>query len=81
MPQVEGHPRISVDADTVCGKPRITGSRIAVELILQQLAAGATIEWIVRGYPGLSREDVSAALAFAEERVNAASAPPPKAAE
>lgn len=68
MPVVPGHPRISIDADTCVGKPRITGTRISVDLILRTLAV-SNLEWLLDGYPDISREDVAAALAYASEAV------------
>lgn len=73
MPAAPGHPRISLDADTLVGKPRITGTRIGVDLILRNLAAGATIEFLLESYPGvLTEEDVRAALAYAAEQMKPA---------
>ena len=47
------------------GKPVISGTRITVELILEKLAAGETIEQILDAHPRLTREAVFAALDFA----------------
>lgn len=69
MPAVPGQPRISIDADTLVGKPRITGTRIGVDLILRYLGHGATIEWLLEGYPNITRDDVYAALAYAAEQM------------
>jgi uncharacterized protein (DUF433 family) len=69
MPAVPGHPRISIDEHTLVGKPRITGTRIGVDLILRELAAGATIEWMLEGYPKLTEEDIRAALAYAADQI------------
>ena len=69
MPVVPGHPRISIDADMVFGKPRVTGTRIGVDLILRKLAAGASIDWLLEGYPSITREDVYAALEYAASRM------------
>lgn len=49
------------------GKPVIKGTRITVELILEKLAAGETIEQILEEHPQLTREAIQAALAFAAE--------------
>jgi uncharacterized protein (DUF433 family) len=65
MPAVPGHPRISIDAHTLVGKPRITGTRIGVDLILRKLGGGASIDWLLEGYPSISREDIYAALDYA----------------
>ena len=49
------------------GKPVITGTRITVELVLERLSAGETIEQILDAYPRLTRDGVLAALRFAAE--------------
>jgi uncharacterized protein (DUF433 family) len=81
MPPVPGHPRVSIDEHTLVGKPRITGTRIGVDLILSDLAAGATIEWLLEPYPFLKEEDIRAALAYASEAVAARADSQPIAAE
>jgi uncharacterized protein (DUF433 family) len=55
------------DPGVMMGKPVIKGTRITVELILDKLAAGETIEQILDAYPHLTREAVQAALSFAAE--------------
>ena len=59
--------RISIDPDTCFGKPCIRGHRIWVSLILDLLAAGASIEEILEQYPGVTREDVLACIAYGSE--------------
>jgi len=49
------------------GKPVIAGTRITVELILEKLAAGETVEQILEAHPRMTREAIHAALAFAVE--------------
>ena len=51
------------------GKPVIRGTRIPVELILEKLAAGETIEHLLQAYPRIEREDISACLYFAQHSV------------
>ena len=58
---------IVVDPTILVGKPIIKGSRIAVELILDRLADGWSIDDILTSYPNIRREDVQAAIAFAAE--------------
>ena len=50
-------PRIVVDPAIRFGKPVIEGTRVPVELVLGQLAAGMTIETVMDEY-ALAREDV-----------------------
>jgi uncharacterized protein (DUF433 family) len=56
------------DPNVMMGKPVIAGTRITVELILEKLAAGETIEQILDAHPRLSWRAIQAALAFAVER-------------
>ena len=58
-------PLIVSDPAVMMGKPVVAGTRITVELILEKLAAGETIEQLLEAHPRLTREGVSAALAFA----------------
>ena len=53
------------------GKPVITGTRITVELILEKLAAGETVEQIIEAHPRLTEEPAGAAPAFAAEALRA----------
>ena len=52
------------DPAIMMGKPVITGTRITVELILEKLAAGESIEQILDSYPRLTREGIQAALTY-----------------
>ncbi len=61
-------PRVVVDPAIRFGKPVIEGTRVPVELVLGQLAAGMTVETVMDEY-ALTREDVLAALAYAAERI------------
>jgi uncharacterized protein (DUF433 family) len=53
------------------GKPVISGTRITVELVLEKLAAGESVEQILSAHPRLTREAIQAALAFAAEALRA----------
>ncbi|MEO8711037.1 MAG: DUF433 domain-containing protein [Parafilimonas sp.] len=57
--------RISIDPKVMLGKPCIKGTRITVELILAKLAQGADYNYLLRGYPNLTLEDIRAAIAYA----------------
>jgi len=59
--------RISVDSKVLAGKPVIKGTRIAVEFMLDLLANGWAIEKILKNYPQLKKEDVTAVLKYATE--------------
>ena len=51
------------------GKPVVAGTRITVELILEKLAAGETVEQILDAHPRLTREAISAALHYAVQNL------------
>jgi uncharacterized protein (DUF433 family) len=56
---------IKSDPNVMTGKPVIAGTRITVELILEKLAAGESIEQILAAHPRLKRNAISAVLLFA----------------
>ncbi len=58
---------IIVDPDILIGKPVIQGTRISVELILERLADGWSIDDLLTAYPRLTPEDVQAVFAFTAE--------------
>ena len=62
--------RIVVDAEILAGKPVIRGTRLAVEFVLELLAAGQSNREILANYPGLTREDILACLSFASYLVH-----------
>ena len=62
---------IQSDTSVMMGKPVIAGTRITVELILEKLAAGETIEQILEAHPRLTRKAIQAALAFAADALRA----------
>ena len=55
------------DPNIMMGKPVIAGTRITVEQILEELAAGETFEQILDAHPRLTREAIQAALEFAAD--------------
>jgi uncharacterized protein (DUF433 family) len=57
--------RIVVDPEVLAGKAVIRGTRLAVEFILDLLAAGQSEADVLANYPGVSREDILACLAYA----------------
>ena len=59
------------DPGVMLGKPVIRGTRITVESILERLAAGESADQILDSHPRLTREGISAALAFAAETMKA----------
>lgn len=56
---------IQSDPSIMMGKPVIAGTRITVELILEKLAAGESIEQILEAHPRLTREAILTTIDFA----------------
>jgi uncharacterized protein (DUF433 family) len=56
---------IVVDPEILAGKPVIRGTRLAVEFILELLAAGQSEADLLMNYPGLTHEDILACLSYA----------------
>ena len=52
------------------GKPIIKGTRITVELIVEKLGYGETVDGILEDYPHLTREQIYACLRFAAYTVH-----------
>ena len=57
--------RITVRPEIFGGKPIIRDMRIAVEHVLANLAAGESVDDLLKNYPFLEREDIQACLLFA----------------
>ncbi len=67
--------RITFNPEIMGGRACIRGMRIPVSVIVRQIAHGATVEEILRGYPDLQREDIQQAIEYAawlsEEEIHA----------
>ena len=61
------HEYISVDPNVCHGKACISGTRVMVTVVLDNLAAGLTVEEIAESYPSVSADAVRAALHYAAE--------------
>lgn len=57
--------RITIDPDICHGKPCIRGLRYPVEVMLELLTSGMTMDDILADYDDLERDDLYAVLAFA----------------
>lgn len=62
---------IQSNPSVMMGKPVIAGTRITVELILEKLAAGETVEQILDAHPRLTKGAIQAALDFAVHALKA----------
>lgn len=56
--------RIVVDPNILVGKPCIKGTRLSVEFLLGLLSQGWSEAEVLRNYPGLTHEDISACSAY-----------------
>jgi uncharacterized protein (DUF433 family) len=65
MNQQELLDRITCNPEIFGGKPIIRGKRLAVEHVLDMLAAGDDAATILSGYPWLEPEDIQACLVYA----------------
>ena len=59
--------RIVLDSSVLAGKPVIRGTRISVDFVIGLMADGSSEADILKNYPGLSRDDLSACLAYARD--------------
>ncbi len=57
--------RISIDPRIHHGKPCIKGTRVPVSVIVGSIAAGDTADRVLRSWPQLAHDDITAALKFA----------------
>ncbi len=64
MAATELAPHIVVDPEIRTGRPVIQGTRVPVDVVVGQMAAGLTADEVADEY-GITRDDVLAALAYA----------------
>ena len=58
---------ITVDPNVCHGKACLKDTRIMVSVVLDNLAAGLTVDEIIQSYPSLTREAIQAAISYAAE--------------
>ena len=61
--------RIVINPKIMVGKPVIKGTRIPVEHILKKLAQHIDAGEILKDYPRLTKEDIQAAIMYADSLV------------
>ena len=61
--------RIVLDPAILAGKPVVRGTRLSVDFLLGLMADEWTEAEILRNYPGLTRDDLLACLAYARDRI------------
>jgi uncharacterized protein (DUF433 family) len=60
---------IDSDPKILFGKPKIKGTRISVDLILERLANKYSFQEILQAYPSLTEDAIYACLQYASESV------------
>ena len=53
---------ITIDPEVCNGRPAVRGKRIAVQSLLEFLAAGDSVDEVLQAFPVLTRDDVQACL-------------------
>lgn len=66
---MDWHDRIESNPEICGGRPRVKGTRLAVEFLLGLKAAGWTEAQILDSYPHLTAEDLQAVFAFAQSLI------------
>jgi uncharacterized protein (DUF433 family) len=61
------YPYITFDKNILGGKPIIKGTRISVELILEWMASGSTVDQIIESHPHLKKEAIQEVLIYAAD--------------
>jgi uncharacterized protein (DUF433 family) len=61
--------RVVINPKVMLGKPVIKGTRLPVEIIVEKVAYGATIDDLRKDYPFLKGDDIRAALLYAAKRI------------
>jgi uncharacterized protein (DUF433 family) len=64
---MDWHGKIITTSDTLFGRPRIAGTRIGVDFILELKSSGWSDERILEEYPHLQAQDLQAVYAFVQD--------------
>jgi len=62
--------RIEQDTQIMFGKPVIQGTRLPVELLVEKVAYGYSMQEILKEYPFITEEDIKASLLYAARVLN-----------
>jgi uncharacterized protein (DUF433 family) len=60
---------IGSNPEILFGKPVIMNTRIPVDLLLEKLATGDTINDLLEAYPKITKDDIAACLLFAADSI------------
>jgi len=58
---------ITIDPNVCHGQACVSGTRILVSVVLDNLAAGLPLDEIIGSYPRLTRESIQACIAYAAD--------------
>lgn len=67
---MEWQNHITADPAVLVGKPVVKGSRLAVEFVLELISEGWSEAEMLRNYPGLTRDQIPACVAYANDRLS-----------
>lgn len=67
---MDWHTHIKVDPNICHGKPCISGTRVMVTTILDNLAEGFEKTEIIKNYPSISEDDINAVIKYAADLAN-----------
>jgi uncharacterized protein (DUF433 family) len=70
------HAHIVTDPRILAGKPVVKGTRIAVDLVLEELSQNPDTDELLGAHPDLTLADVQACLAYAKAMVTGEEVPP-----
>lgn len=59
--------RITVDPNVCHGQACVAGTRVLASVLLDNLAAGSSVDDVLGSYPTISAEDVRAVIAYAAD--------------
>ncbi len=62
-------PFVEIDPKRCNGKPVVSGTRIPVTVVIDQLAEAGSIEVVLRRYPELTREKVTGVLRYCSSAI------------
>ena len=66
---------ISIDPEVMSGTPVFEGTRVPVDALLNNLAAGVSLDDFLENFPTVSREQALAVLKFSNETLRKLGAP------
>ncbi len=61
--------RIEIIPNVCNGKPVITGTRLPVAVLIEQLAEGLSWDELIQNYPEIDKKDIQAALFYARDYI------------